>query len=352
MIEQNILNTIDGWYFLKKEIEECLSNGHMLNPSIDLSNRCNLNCPYCYVEDKDSNRKIKKNDELTFEEIINLIDDLADCGAKTINIVGAGEPTIDPDFEEIIEYIFKKKIKTVLFTNGIRISNEQYLAKFLSKNDVSIVVKYNSINAKIQDLFVGKDGYTIKRDKTIDMLIDLGFTSHEPTKLGIDVIVSKGNYNEIPQLLRWCRKNNIFPIMGGYIPCGRTINGFFSGYKSIENLSIKNQKLIISLLKPIDLNEKRVLIEKLRIIDEKYNIPYPVKPAYYCGGICTQTLGVYITIKGEIYPCVAKEIIKNNEFKPGLLGNIKDGDKVSIIWKNNLYLQEVRKYFKGNCIYK
>jgi MoaA/NifB/PqqE/SkfB family radical SAM enzyme len=350
MIEQNKLNSIDGWYFSKKEISECLNNGHMINPSIDLSNRCNLNCPYCYVEDKDSNRKIRTADELSFEELISVIDDLILCGAKTINIVGAGEPTIDTFFEEIIEYIYHKKIKTVLFTNGIQLANDQRLVKLLSKFHVSIVIKYNSTNPKNQDLMVGRDGYTEKRNKAIETLIDLGFTSHEPTKLGIDVIVNKGNYSEIPNILRWCREKNIFPIIGGYIPSGRTINGTFSGYKSIENLTNNLQSEIISLLKPIEQNKKIELINDLKEIDESFGIEHPDNPAYYSGGICTQTLGLYITIYGEIYSCIAKKCLDGSS--DNLLGNIRNNDKIIEIWKNNNCIKHIRQKFDGSCFYK
>ena len=81
---QSSRNSIAGWFFSDEEITSALSNGHMLNPSIDLSNPCNLNCAYCFIEEKNSTRKIRKPNELTHEEVINVIDDLHSCGAKTI----------------------------------------------------------------------------------------------------------------------------------------------------------------------------------------------------------------------------------------------------------------------------
>lgn len=351
MIEQNVLNSIDGWYFSTEEISECLKNGHMLNPSIDLSNRCNLNCPYCYVEDKESIRKVRHHDELSYSEILEVINELHSCGARTINIVGAGEPTIDPDFEEIIEHISKKQIKTVLFTNGIRLYNETTLAKFLLKNNVSVVIKYNSSNPEIQDLLVGRQGYTLKRDATIEMLIDLGFNSHYPTKLGIDVIVNKGNYREVPEILKWCRENNIYPIIGGYIPSGRTSEGVFCGFNSIRNQTDDLQTKIISILEPITNLEKDNLVNDLKKVDAIFNIDYPQNPAYYCGGLCTQTLGLYITINGEIYLCIAKRNIQNSS-EDALLGNIKNQDSIINIWKSNENIRILRNNFNGQCFFK
>src|ERR1017187_155150 len=116
---QDKKNSIEGWYFTTSEITSVLANGHMINPSIDLSNPCNLNCPYCFIEEKNSSRKMRKLNELTHEETVLVIKELQSCGAKTINLVGAGEPTIDPHFEETVELIDSLGMTVVLFTNGI-----------------------------------------------------------------------------------------------------------------------------------------------------------------------------------------------------------------------------------------
>jgi 2-iminoacetate synthase ThiH len=59
----------------------------MLNPSIDLSNPCNLNCPCCFIEEKSSAREVRKPNELSVRETLQVVDDLASAGAETVNIV-------------------------------------------------------------------------------------------------------------------------------------------------------------------------------------------------------------------------------------------------------------------------
>src|SRR5438445_12203316 len=109
MFNQDPRNCLAGWYFSANDIAEALTDGRMLNPSIDLTNACNLNCPYCYIEEKNSRRKVRRPDELSHEETLAVIDDFISCGAKTINIVGAGEPTIDPHFEQTVDYIASQR---------------------------------------------------------------------------------------------------------------------------------------------------------------------------------------------------------------------------------------------------
>ena len=352
MFSQDINNSIAGWYFSEEDIKYTLSNGHLINPSIDLTNACNLNCPYCYIEEKNSIRKIRRSGELTIEETIEIINDLKSCGARTINIVGSGEPTIDPHLDEIIDTIYNLNMKTVLFTNGIRLANNPELLKFLMLRNVSIVLKYNSLSENIQDLVAGRKGYALKRNAALELLIDSGFNAFEPTRLGLDIIVFKGNYSEIADIHKFCREKNVFPIAGEFIPTGRTESGKFQGHKALFGFSDQEKQEVTRLLQPISNNERSALVESLEKIDEKFNIKRSINPAYVGGGICTQILGLYIDIEGNIWPCVARKKITNNNIESGLLGNCRKGDRPSVIWKNNQYLKTIRKNYNGACPYK
>lgn len=324
----------------------------MLNPSIDLSNPCNLNCPYCYIEEKDSARKLRKPNELTHAEILDVIDDLQSCGARTINIVGAGEPTIDPHFEATIESIANRGMTTVLFTNGIRFYHQPDLVEFLYQHNVSVVLKYNAISSDVQDLVAGRKGYTEKRNAALDHLVDAGFTGYEPTRLGIDIMVFQGNISEVPTIHHWCRTQNIFPIAGEFIPTGRTENGGFQGYKSLESFSEGEKARITSLLQPIDNNQRIELDKELRRIDSTFGISRSDSYAYFGGGICTQILGLYIDIEGNIWPCVARRQKTAKGFSSGLLGNVRNGDRPSVSWRTHPYIELLRRGFSGDCPYK
>ena len=83
----------------------------MLNPAYELaSNTCPWNCFFCFTEDPDNPKGLKKklNEEMTLDEMISLIDQTEELGARSINIIGAGEPTIDRHFWEVVEHIYQK----------------------------------------------------------------------------------------------------------------------------------------------------------------------------------------------------------------------------------------------------
>jgi len=346
-------NTIRGWDFTDSEIIEAVSsNKSLLNPSIDLTNACNLNCPYCYIEEKNSSRETRRIDELTFQETLKVIDDLQVLNAKTINIVGAGEPTIDPHFEEVIKYIYGKGMTIVLFTNGIRFTTDHSLVEFCYLHDVSIVLKYNSQSSLIQDLVSGRKGFTAKRDEALKLFFQSGFNANTPTRLGIDTIVFKGNEGEIPVLHKWCRDNNIFPISAEYIPTGRTENGEFTGYESLKGFRLEEIKEISFLLRPITDSERMLVVKTIKEIDESLSIIRNKNISYYGGGTCSQILGLYIDIEGNIWPCVAKSIRVGEKLVSGNFGNIRNGVLPSEIWRSHPYMQKIRADYNGGCPYK
>ena len=103
--------THDAWTFSGEELREAIQGNRLLNVSLDLSNECNLNCPYCFTAPAKSSQRGKSIDCLSFEEYKEIITQLKEAGTKTINISGAGEPTMYARFDELVKFIFLQGIK-------------------------------------------------------------------------------------------------------------------------------------------------------------------------------------------------------------------------------------------------
>lgn len=346
-------NTMAGWIFTEAEMNEARRGDRLLNPSIDLSNPCNLNCPYCFVEEKKSQRKIRFSDELSLQETLTIIHDFASAGAMTVNIVGAGEPTIDPDFKKIISEIDKQHMTPVVFTNGIRLTDRPELIDFLYESNATVVIKYNSSVPHIQDLVAGRKGYSRLRDSAIESLINSGFLGYSPTRLAFDIIAFQGVLNEIPDIVHYCRRNNIFPIVADFIPTGRTVNGNFNDVASLGTLELEDKKKVVALLAPPTEMERALLYEQLREIDlNEFHIVHHSNPAYYSGAPCNQILGVYVDIHGNIWPCVARSHYTSASLESVSLGNIRSGMMPSDVWKSHPWMQQIRSVYNGGCPYK
>ncbi len=90
-----------------------------LEGHIDLTYRCNNNCLHCWLW-KPADAPEQK-DELTLNEIKNIVDQARAMGTQSWGISG-GEPMLRPDFPEIFDYITQKSISYSLNTNGTLIT--------------------------------------------------------------------------------------------------------------------------------------------------------------------------------------------------------------------------------------
>lgn len=83
----------------------------------NVGRRCNLRCVHCYSQSRDQ----EYPHELSHEDGIRLLDDLADFGAPVILFSG-GEPLMRPDIFELIRHATGRKMRAVVSTNGTLIT--------------------------------------------------------------------------------------------------------------------------------------------------------------------------------------------------------------------------------------
>jgi len=92
---------------------------------IDLCNACTHRCRYCYYTDEykgeDASNRLDIFDPSAFiptNKMMEIIDDLSNIGVGAVSLTGGGEPTIHPDFVEIVNRILRRGLKWSLTTNG------------------------------------------------------------------------------------------------------------------------------------------------------------------------------------------------------------------------------------------
>ena len=78
---------------------------------LEISNRCNLACPYCYVERKDGH-------ELSTDQWKTILGDLAAYGIFQVTF-GGGEPTLRDDLKELAFYARRLGLNLCMTSNGI-----------------------------------------------------------------------------------------------------------------------------------------------------------------------------------------------------------------------------------------
>ena len=113
---------------------------------------CNLTCEHCL-----SSSGRRDPDELTTGEIKAVLDELSRMQVFYIN-VGGGEPTVRPDFWELLDHAISRNIGVKFSTNGIRITPER--ARRLAATDyVDVQISLDGATAEVNDAIRGPGSY-------------------------------------------------------------------------------------------------------------------------------------------------------------------------------------------------
>ncbi|MFD8340143.1 mycofactocin radical SAM maturase [Streptomyces solisilvae] len=118
----------------------------------ELTYACNLFCKHCLSS---SGRRDPR--ELSTQEAKAVIDELEAMQVFYVNI-GGGEPTIRPDFWELLDYATTHHVGVKFSTNGVRITPE--VAGRLARNDyVDVQISLDGATADVNDAVRGPGSY-------------------------------------------------------------------------------------------------------------------------------------------------------------------------------------------------
>lgn len=93
-----------------------------LSGSIELTERCNLACVHCYIN-QPQNSLAAISHELTTSQWMRVIDQISDAGCLFLLITG-GEPLLREDFSTIFAHARNKGLLVTLFTNATLLDSE------------------------------------------------------------------------------------------------------------------------------------------------------------------------------------------------------------------------------------
>ena len=93
-----------------------------LTGSIELTDRCNMGCKHCYINQAAGDSVIRKR-ELSTSQIKDIFNQIAEAGCMQLLMTG-GEPLLRPDFTELYLYARSIGLMIVLFTNATMITPE------------------------------------------------------------------------------------------------------------------------------------------------------------------------------------------------------------------------------------
>ncbi|MET7680501.1 mycofactocin radical SAM maturase [Streptomyces sp. NPDC005423] len=150
----------------------------------ELTYACNLSCTHCLSS---SGRRDPR--ELSTDEAKSVIEELERLQVFYVNI-GGGEPTVRPDFWELLDHATAHHVGVKFSTNGVRITRET--ARRLARNDyVDVQISLDGATADVNDAIRGAGSYATAL-RALGRLADAGMRN-----VKISVVCTRHN---IPQL--------------------------------------------------------------------------------------------------------------------------------------------------------
>lgn len=289
---------------------------------IELTYRCNLTCPFCYLG------KERVLNEFSTEEWLNVFEQIPRYGF--ISFLG-GEIFLRKDlpvlFEKASERVFGK---LNLYTNGTIISDDE-LSEIMKNKFLLFSVSLDGIG-KIHDNLRQKDGVF---DKALNSLLSVknkkGNKKYPLTE--VKTVVLPENLDELPKLYKLCIENDFDFITFSFIRTTSLrqnpilkdnfdnelyrqnypikqyfdMEHFEEVYKELESLS-KNAK---TLLRWAPKFKPTGDLEKIKKIFEKGNLPpeklyKPCKFPFH---------DIFINPEGVVYPCMPVKMGSLREYK-------------------------------------
>ncbi len=123
---------------------------------IEITERCNLTCPTCYAASTPSHGRHR-----TLAEIDRMLDIIvANEGQPDVVQISGGEPTIHPDFFQILDLAKQKPIRHLMVnTNGIKLAKDKDFVKRLASYmpGFEIYLQFDSFEAQAWQSLRGLD---------------------------------------------------------------------------------------------------------------------------------------------------------------------------------------------------
>lgn len=185
------------------------ANGGLRYGIIEVTTRCQLRCPGCYMVRRDA----LNHGEMTLKQAIRILDlcrEYRGVELETMDILG-GEPLLWPHLKEYTNELLRREIKPWIFTNMLSITPE--LATWLYDRGVFVSGKLNTGDKTdpdqvlIQSKLMGTNVATVKKlFAAIEIFLQAGYRF---PLFRLENLLRKDNAPHVPDYVRFCRARNI-----------------------------------------------------------------------------------------------------------------------------------------------
>ena len=261
---------------------------------LHLTQRCNLNCYYCYNQKNLNNKK----PELSTDEWKYVVKQLDMVGIQEIVLTG-GEATLRGDIKDILDGI-PKNVKVTLLTNGTMINKIMSIIDYVDK----IIISLDSLDDTLNEL-------NRKLSKNFNVYSNiLNIPLSKRNKIYIRSVITKNNIDQLAYIKQKLSLQKFNHITCVYLPNSKSEISEFIPYPHDDSVS--------------NLMEIKI-----------------------CGACKSE---IAIDSNGDVYPCqmlLKKEFLITNIKKDSWQDDLKRSKVYALFNQNVLKIDECK-----DCVYK
>ncbi len=226
---------------------------------IEITNRCNLNCKMCFRRFwKDPIGEMKLED---FKHILNSAKAFKEL--ETIYLGGIGEPTVHPNFTQIMQMIKEEGYRLEFATNGTTL--KRYANEIVDSGVDTIIVSIDSPNPLIYKDIRGTEFFSIIENVKAVQEAKEKKGKQIPT-IGIEVVVMKKNLNSLEEIVKLAGKelHANFIMFSNLMPFSKELSG-----EIVYDGTVDTQSMVDRLNRLIGTYRIRILTPKFELLTER-----------------------------------------------------------------------------------
>ena len=294
---------------------------------LDLTDRCNVACYFCNQQD------VRTTQQLSFEHVCALIDELAATGLKSVRFSGGGDPLAHRDFARVLDHVAARGVVVDNLTTNAALLGPEIAARLVDGAAREVLVSLNAADAADYARMMQVKPAVFDRvlDNVRALVARRGL--RDTPAISVQFLIDRSNVERLPEMYELGRS-----LGADRIPISLVLNIPLARIDPHVLLHPSETERMRPLLREVlvrDREERRLQIffpvpewnammdEMRRELDYPPDPPlFPTAPAFQSkNGHCF--FGWYTaTIRGngDLYPCC---LLMSPDYKP--LGNALNG---------------------------
>jgi radical SAM protein with 4Fe4S-binding SPASM domain len=289
--------------------------------SWNLTKKCNLRCPHCYLDAGEATEN-----ELTTDECMRLLDDMKLLGTEMLILTG-GEPLLRKDIYDIASAASNQGFWVVMGTNGVLIT-DRVAQKMVECGVKGVGISIDSLDPAKHNSFRGGPNAWEHSVRALDICRAHGL------EVLVQTTVMSLNRDEIPALLDFARGKGAWSFnLYFLVQTGRG--------QQMNDLSPEQAEAMLSYLADVQ-QANRPMLVRSKCAPHFKRIAYEKGVGgLESGGCMAGTQYCRITPDGDVTPCPYMTVVA---------GNVR-AQTFRDIWETSPVLLQLRdaEQLKGRC---